>query len=270
MKRSIFTTSLLTISALIAAPHAIADNIANCEIVLMETIEDESGKGHAQIASYRPAADFIASVYSRDSEVINDIDGLKIRALLCSRQDVIITDSDFKILATGVPFVLSQNFDSTDSDLLTYFFQDGHFQYIHKGADLPEKTRGVLTARMEDFNSREDEIAALNAALTAQAGEAASDNTDKEAEAEKTPDDESVNEEAVIDKGIDIVKIESDKTLDAADSKTEPTLKDEADIEPEAEIEIVELETAVEETIPQPSKPDEDNPQKDIPEKDDN
>jgi len=195
MTRSIFAASLLSMTAFIAAPHAVADNIADCEIVLMETIEtdaveDESGNGSIQVASYRPAADFIASAYSDEEETISDIDGLAIRALLCSRKDIIISETDFKLLATGIPFVLSQNFDNTESDLMTYFFKDGTFQYSHKGKDLSEEKLLALTARLDDFNEREDVIESLVDARAAKKA-AIEANTSKAdiSDAPSNPDD---------------------------------------------------------------------------------
>jgi len=184
MKYSIFAASLLALT--FTAPLAAADNIANCEVILMETIEDESGNGSAQIASYRPAGDFIASVYNDDVKIINDIDGLPVRALLCSRKNVIISDTDFKLLATGVPFILSQNFDSATSDLLTYFFKNGQFQYTHKGKGLSEENLQLLAKRLENFNSREDEIEIIIAARKTKA-----DAVKKEAETKDSKVDET-------------------------------------------------------------------------------
>lgn len=171
MRPLTFAANLLSLSLLMAAPQASADNIADCEVVLIETIEDESGNGSAQIASYRPAADFIGSVYNNEQDVIMELDGLAIRALLCRRRNVIITQTDFKLLATGVPFILSQNFDSSESDLLTYFFKDGKFQYTHKGRKLSNDSLKTLDAHMADFNSREDTITALEEAKEAKAQE---------------------------------------------------------------------------------------------------
>lgn len=183
MIRSIFTTPLLVILTALTAPQAFADNIADCEIVLMETIETQSdedeGSTSAQVASYRPAEDFIASIYSEDSPPISDIDGLPIRALLCSRSDVIVSETDFKILATGVPFILSQNFDSPDSDLLTYYFKDGKFQYKHKGEGLSEESLSALTERMTEFNTREDAIKTLVAARKNELSDTSSDSDNK-------------------------------------------------------------------------------------------
>ncbi len=255
MKYPILAASALAASLCLMVPIAKANNIANCEIVLMETIEDENGNGGAQVASYRPAADFIASVYNDEEDAISEIDGLAIRALLCSRKNVIISDTDFKLLATGVPFILSQNFDSNTSNLLTYFFKDGTFQYTHKGDDLPDNRLAELTKRIEDFNTREDVIEALTAARQATREAQASDASDGDAEkysGEDNSDEETSNNET----SIDIVEISPDaETSDIETLDVEPNIDGEAtdktDNTQNNDVEIVELKTDIEETIPE-------------------
>jgi len=44
---------------------AFADNIADCEVVLMEKIKQEANEGVTEIASFRPATDFIADCRNR-------------------------------------------------------------------------------------------------------------------------------------------------------------------------------------------------------------
>jgi len=250
MKYPILAASALAASLCLIAPIAKANNIANCEIVLMETIEDENGNGGAQVASYRPAADFIASVYNDEEDAISEIDGLAIRALLCSRKNVIISDTDFKLLATGVPFILSQNFDSNTSNLLTYFFKDGTFQYTHKGDDLPDNRLAELTKRIEDFNTREDVIEALTAARQAAREAQASDGRD--GDKEKDSDEDNSGEET----SIDIVEISPDaETSDIETLDVEPNIDgkatDKTDNTQNNDVEIVELKTDIEETIPE-------------------
>jgi len=143
----------LAISAF-AAP-AFADNIADRELVLLQEIKHESGNGGTPIASYRPADEFLAGLYSKEAEITTEIDGLKIRAVMCARNDVIPTKTDFEILATGIPFVLSQNFDSAKSDLMTYYFKDGEFRYQHKGPDMSKEALGDLKKRMAFFNKQD-------------------------------------------------------------------------------------------------------------------
>jgi len=56
--RVLIAAILLSISA-----PAFADNIADCEVVLMEKIDQKDNEGVTEIASFRPAIDFIASAY---------------------------------------------------------------------------------------------------------------------------------------------------------------------------------------------------------------
>ena len=153
MKRILLASFLMAF----AAPAA-ADNIAACELVLMEVIEDESGQGGGAVASYRPAADFLADLYTDDVEAPKEIDGHKIRAVMCARNDIIPTKSDFKILATGIPFVLSQNYESPESDLLTYYFKDGEFTYQHKGPEMSGETQFALDKRVAYFNAQDHDL----------------------------------------------------------------------------------------------------------------
>jgi len=134
--RVLIAALLLSISA-----PAFADNIAGCEVVLMEKIDQEDNEGVTEIASFRPAADFIASAYDEETEVLREIDGLPIRAIMCKRQSVVPSEADFPILATGTPFMISQNFDSTKTGLTTVFFKDGEFRTKYNGPELsPNRT----------------------------------------------------------------------------------------------------------------------------------
>ena len=111
---------------------AFADNIAACEVVLMEKIDQEDSEGVTEIASFRPAADFIASAYDKETEILREIDGLPIRAVMCKRRSIVPSDSDFPIVATGTPFMISQNFDSSETGLTTIFFKNGEFHVTYK------------------------------------------------------------------------------------------------------------------------------------------
>lgn len=148
------TASLLPL-AFCLSPSAQASNIADCEIVLLEFIADETGRGGANVASYRPAYDFMESVYNDEVETLYEIDGLNIQAVMCKRSDVIPIKSDFKIMATGIPFFLSQNFEIQDSDLITYYFKEGEFRYDYKGSGLDEETQARLTEQIAAFNAKD-------------------------------------------------------------------------------------------------------------------
>ncbi|WP_409432525.1 hypothetical protein ACJ3XI_09985 [Litorimonas sp. RW-G-Af-16] len=188
-----------TLSALFLAtlaPSAFADNIANCELVLLEEIKDENGNGGTQVASYRPAADFLADVYTDGAEVNQFIGDLKIRAVMCRRASVIANEADFKVLATGIPFVLSQNFDSAESDLVTYYYKDGEFHYVHKGEDLSEIAQATLDARMANFNERDHDLDAADVEAEDAAAKDTSDETeDNNADTDADTDTEDAAED---------------------------------------------------------------------------
>jgi len=130
-----------------------AANNADCEIVLMETISDSAGHGEAQIASYRPAEDFLISVYEKGGEPIRAIKDEPIQAVMCKRADVIPTKKDFQIVATGIPFFLSQSFEMQDTDLVTVFFKDGSFQQAYKGPGLSAEAQTLLDERLAEYET---------------------------------------------------------------------------------------------------------------------
>ncbi len=148
----------------VSAP-ALADNIAGCEVVLMERIEQEGLEGSAEVASFRPAEDFIASIYDEESEVLREIDGLPIRAIMCKRQSIIPSLRDFPIVATGTPFMISQNFDSAETGLTTVWFKDGEFRHSYKGPDLDKETQAEMKDRLEVFNLQPHELAEKEKAM---------------------------------------------------------------------------------------------------------
>ena len=158
--RLIIAALLLSIST-----PALADNIAGCEIVLMEQIKQEDNEGVTEIASFRPATDFIASIYDDATEVLREIDGLPIRALMCKRRSVVPSETDFPIIATGTPFMISQNFDSNETGLTTIYFKNGAFRSTYNGPDLLAETNAEMTARLAAFNARSHNLAAKEKAM---------------------------------------------------------------------------------------------------------
>lgn len=141
------------------ASPSFADNIADCEIVLLHTVEDETGRGGAQVASYGPADDFLDSVYNDGLEAIKDVGGVPIQAVMCKRIDIVPTEFDFKILRTGIPLFLSQSFDSQNSDLISLFFKEGQFRQTYTGPGLTDETRELIESRLANFNSKEHNLA---------------------------------------------------------------------------------------------------------------
>ena len=158
--RLIIAALLLSISA-----PALADNIAGCEVVLMEQIKQEDNEGVTEIASFRPATDFIASIYDDATEVLREIDGLPIRALMCKRRSVVPSETDFPIVATGTPFMISQNFDSTETGLTTIYFKEGEFRSNYNGPELSEEKKAEMESRLKAFNSRPHELAEKEKAM---------------------------------------------------------------------------------------------------------
>jgi len=136
-------------------PTAWADNVAHCEILLTQTIADADGNGEAQIASYRPAVNFLSSLYDEDKDShMTEVDNFPIQAVLCRRNDVIPAKADYNILATGIPFILSQDFDQSETDILTAYWKDGAFKYDYKGFPLSDEAQKVLVKRLAEFSAR--------------------------------------------------------------------------------------------------------------------
>ncbi len=143
---------LLTAMALTWPVAAQADNIAACEVVILEAATNDDGSKGAELATFHPAAEFMASIYDAEDGHIKEIDGQKIRGVMCERKNIVPSLRDFPILATGIPFSLSNDFDSAESRLLTVYFKDGEFQHKYIGPDLSEDDTAALTDSMEIFN----------------------------------------------------------------------------------------------------------------------
>lgn len=136
------------------APAVWADNVAHCEVVIMQVVNDETTAGEAQVATFAPAVTFLSSLYDDEDGHITTINNQPIRAVLCRRNDVIPSESDYNIIATGIPFSLSQNFDSAETDSLTVYWKDGAFKSIHKGHPLSDEGQDILDTRLADFTQR--------------------------------------------------------------------------------------------------------------------
>lgn len=152
------TSSCLTLGllafmpAMAGAAETSAPNNANCEIVLTNPIQDENGKARGLGATYFPANDFLISVYEEGTPTMTEFKDRPISAVICKRLDVIPTKNDYSIVATGIPFSLSQSFDSRDSDLVTIYYKDGSFQKIYKGPGLSEEASTLLDKRLAAYD----------------------------------------------------------------------------------------------------------------------
>ncbi|WP_154813641.1 hypothetical protein [Hellea balneolensis] len=216
----------------IASP-AFADNIAGCEVVLMEKIEQEGVEGTAEVASFRPAADFIASIYDDETEVLREIDGLPIRAVMCERKSVVPSLRDFPIIATGTPFMISQNFDSTQTGLTTIYFKDGEFRTDYKGPDLAGETEAKMKDRLEVFNLQPNDLAEKEKAMLAKSAEETSQDllVEKPSE-EKTSEVETLTEDIIKEESTEEDMSSNDMASESED-KTEASTEAETPEEPE-------------------------------------
>lgn len=124
-----------------------------CEIVLIETV----AKG-ASLASYRPADDFLESIYDDEDGFQETVDSLKVRAVMCTRDRVIPQLRDFPILSSGVQFSISNDFDSHDSQFMTVFYKAGKFQHKFSGPTLSDGELIALRDVMEVYNLQEHDL----------------------------------------------------------------------------------------------------------------
>ena len=156
------TLAYMLLLSAVFTPKACADNIADCEVLIAERVEDEDTGGSALISSYRPAGAFLSSIYDDQAGHIEDIDGHKIRAVFCQRRSAIPTLRDFPILETGVALSLSQNFDSAISDLTLTRFIDGAFQATYSGPGLDSEEQAKLDDILEIYNFQPHNLAATD------------------------------------------------------------------------------------------------------------
>ncbi len=138
------------------------DNIAACEIVIMQPVTDpdetendtlQAEQSLPMVATFLPADDFIYSVFSGKSEYLAEVDGKPIRAVMCTRSNVIPTEFDEKLIQTGIPLHLSQNFDSPDSALMSINMQDGKFVHNYSGNPLSTSDKEMLQLRLKHVNT---------------------------------------------------------------------------------------------------------------------
>lgn len=166
-----------------------AADAPDCQILIMEALEVKDAAGEAQMASFFPATDFITSVQDEISGHISEVNSQKIQALMCTRNDIIPTESDYGFLATGIPFVLSQDFDSPDTDSLTIKWIDDKFKYAYKGFPLSDEAQATLKDRLAEFSDQ---------GLNAWALAAAEANSDPQVEAVPESEPEADTENLVI------------------------------------------------------------------------
>jgi len=153
MRRSLKSLSLgLALGAV--APSAIAAETSECELLLVQIIQSPDGKGEAQVPTYVPAEEFMATLGDDKPGHMADYLGHKIQAIMCRRNDIIPSEEDYAIISTGIPFILSQDFDSKDTDSLTLYWKDETVQHVYKGYPLSEEAEAILETRLADFSKQ--------------------------------------------------------------------------------------------------------------------
>ena len=129
-----------------------SDNVADCEVLVQEPITLDGKPTGAFVDTYIPASDFIGSVYDSEDGHLTQAEGKDIRVLFCTRNNIIPTLRDFPLLATGIPFAVSTDFDTPGTPLIYYFFAEGKFAHAYEGPDLSEEQAAKLADAMEIFN----------------------------------------------------------------------------------------------------------------------
>jgi len=145
---------VLFLTLIFISPLSYADNIADCEVVIMEKYKPEDNKQLVEVASFHPAINFIESIYNEDKKIIRTINGFKIRAVMCKRMNVIPRKIDFPILKSGIPLMLSQNFDSSTSGITKVYYKNGKFNYSYSGPDLSDLDKEKMILNLNYYNSK--------------------------------------------------------------------------------------------------------------------
>lgn len=152
--KHLLKTATLTLAACAFSQSAFAGDTSDCELLIVQIIEHQNGEGQAQIPSYIPAEEFLTSLDDDAPGHLTEYAGHKIQAVMCRRNDVIPAHEDYIILSTGIPFILSQDFDSSDTDSLTMYWKDDAIQHVYKGYPLSEEAEAILETRLAGFSKR--------------------------------------------------------------------------------------------------------------------
>lgn len=156
----------------VSSQSALANDGSECELLLVRIVPAADGNGEAQIASYTDAKGFLKTVHDDVPGHMTMAEGQSIRALMCRRNDVIPAHDDYDVISTGIPFILSQDFDSPDTDSLTLYWKDDKIEHVYKGYPLSEEAEAILETRLAGFTKRGLNPMALEAAKMAQEAKA--------------------------------------------------------------------------------------------------
>lgn len=152
-RHALFAAPLFAASLLAAlATPAHAGNLAACEIVLTDGVGEA---GEATIASYRDATPVLASIYDPDSPLLVVVDGHPVRGILCTRRDPVPDRDDFPIIASGLPFVVSTDFDSTDAPTVTIALDAERQPQVMMAVGLSARDQERLDGLLEAYTPPE-------------------------------------------------------------------------------------------------------------------
>lgn len=158
--------AFLATALLLSPATALAGSFDACEMVIMRFVPDEDGGG-ADIAAFGPVDEFLASLET--DAPMTTVGGHPIRAIMCTRNDLVPTEADYPILATGVMLALSQDFNSSDSDSLTMIFKDGAFQHTYNSAyPMSDELKDAIESQLNDFSTRNHGLGAKDTEMRAE------------------------------------------------------------------------------------------------------
>ncbi len=143
--KPIIKTCLSTLAFIAASSSAYAQT-SNCEIALI------APKAVAEDAQFARAGAFMNSVYDEEKGHLSAVAGTPVRAVMCTRRTLIPTLRDLPILQTGIPFAISDDFDSTASGLLTIYDTGKEFKAEYSGPKLSPESEKKLRDTLEIFN----------------------------------------------------------------------------------------------------------------------
>ncbi len=125
------------------------NNLMDCEVIVPKS--KQAG------ANFLPARKFIFSVFSGNS--LKEIDGAPIKALLCTRQNIMPTQFDIKFAQTGVSLYLSPDFDKVGAPLLSVYKEGEEYIYQYAGLPLSNDDKASIKLWMQNLNQTKDKNA---------------------------------------------------------------------------------------------------------------
>lgn len=136
----------LALIAALATPALAADD---CEVV---TLPKGAGSKTLGEAKFHDAKIFLDSLYDDELETVTTVEDAPILAVMCTRKALLPTMRDLPIIKTGLPFSLSQNFDSPASGLLTIYDDGTVYRAEYTGDPALGPDAATLKDVMEIFN----------------------------------------------------------------------------------------------------------------------